>query len=185
MLTYLMELPRWALAIVLAVAGVAKLADRAATVELAAVLRQGLRLPAAEALARTLPVIELAAAALLAVESTRVVGSVVAALLFGGLAVGTALLAGRPATYRCSCFGRSAREIGWRTAAGNLGWTAAAAVSLSQPSARIPGASSLAALLTAGVLLALGYSAGAIIALAGPRRALPVRPALVHPAGRP
>jgi hypothetical protein len=138
------------------VAAFGKAIDPSARSALAATLRQGLRLPLAGAVARTLPVVEAATVLLLAIPGTRSVGLVAAVAVFGVLACGAGVLAARATTYRCACFGASAAPITWWTAAraAAFGLVAAGAL-VAHEQVRLGVPASLAGFLTCGVAAAL------------------------------
>lgn len=173
---YLLATVGWALVIVLAVAAWSKAVDRSARTDLAATVRGGLRLPAARAVAYTLPAVEAATALLLAIPATRVWGAAAAVVVFAGLATGASVLAHRDAGYRCSCFGASATPITWRTAGRGaaLGLTALLLLALHRWQPR-DATTSLAGFLTAGPAATLVAFRGDILAVlrAPASRALP------------
>ncbi|GIH19842.1 MauE/DoxX family redox-associated membrane protein [Rugosimonospora africana] len=183
---YLLAVACWALVIVLAVAAWRKAVDSSARTDLAATVRQGLRFPAARAVAYTLPGVEAATALLLGIPATRVWGSAAAVVVFAGLSAGASVLAHRDAGYRCGCFGASATPITWRTAGRGaaLGLTALLLLALHRWQPR-DAAASLGGFLTAGLAATLVGFRGDILAVlrAPATRALPHRPGAGTPVG--
>lgn len=174
---------RFVLATVFAVAGAAKLGDRAAFAEAVAGYRL---LPDrwAAAVARLLPPLELTAAALLAagVATGPVAGALGALLVVFVAAVVANLARGR--RIDCGCFGATVeRRLSWWTVARNVALVVAAAVVVSDPPAALslaPGAAdpdgdrtgAAVAMLAAGslaVVASLLVSAGVTVAAAARR----------------
>lgn len=117
---------RIVLFVLFVVAGVAKLADRSGTVELA-----GFGVPGrvARPLSRLLPLVELAVAVGLLVDAVAWWAGVAALVLLSVFAVGAAGAVLRGGDAECHCFGQlHVRPVGWLTVVRNLVLVAVAAV---------------------------------------------------------
>lgn len=160
---------RIALAGVLAVAAVAKLADRAGT--RSAVRAFGVPEPLVRALALGLPVVELTVAGLLLPASTAVVGAIGALLLLALFSLAIAWNLARGRAPDCHCFGQlHSAPASWKTLARNA-LLAAVAAGVLVGSLDRPRASALAWIggleHTQRVTLAVTLVAVAVVAVAG------------------
>ena len=161
---------RLVLAAVLAVAGIAKLADRAGARE--AVPGFGVPEALAPTVARLLPLLELTAAVLLIPSATATAGSALALALMLAFSAAITRSIARGEAPDCHCFGALHSEpAGPRTLIRNLALAAGAAVSLAggpgtSATAWIPGLSGggLAALLL-GLALAAALAGGAAMGM--------------------
>ena len=139
-------LGHWLLAAVFAVAGYAKLADRARTSQ--SFEEFGVPAVLVRAAAILLPVAELAVAILLLVPPLAPAATLAAAVLLGlfTTAIAANILSGRRPT--CQCFGQIASApVGWRTLLRNLALLALA-ISLAIPGIAAPLEPAIAALAT-------------------------------------
>jgi hypothetical protein len=130
---------RLALALVLLIAGVTKLADRRGS--RAAMVGLGLTPSIATAFALALPLIELTAAVALFPAGTATLGAWGALILLGVFTIGIVSIMIRGVEADCHCFGQlhSAR-VGWRTLGRNLFLvTLAAFVAIGQRASGSPG----------------------------------------------
>lgn len=157
---------RLALALVFAVAGAAKLADRKGT--RSTVVAFGAPAWSAAALAIALPLAELTVAVLLVPASTALVGAIGALALLGlfTAAIGWNMARGRAP--ECHCFGQlRSTPAGWRTLARNLLLVGIATVALvgttvappTSPTAGIMGLSGVEVVALALVVVAVGVVA--------------------------
>ncbi len=177
MFSYALMLIRCLLGLVLIVAAIGKLWRRAELEEFSRTLRIGLRLPAARVAATLWAALEGLTAVLLALPLTVRLAAVLAAVEFGLLTAGAALLAAQRRDFTCNCFGTGHATITWRTVLRNAALTAAAvllAAGLHWPAA------TTAPVVLAAVLTVL---VGAVLAgQAGPLRALLRQSATRRPA---
>ena len=152
----LLLVARCGLAIVFAVAAIAKLADIAGFRQTLAEF--GVPLRAARAGAIAIPVAELAAAALLVPTATAQIGAALASVLLAGFCLGIARVLRRGEQPDCNCFGKAhTKPVGPGTLARNGALGAAAGlVALAGPGAAVGGsvlAIGLAAVIAAQVWL--------------------------------
>jgi hypothetical protein len=97
--------------------------------------------------AAAITVLEVVAAALLAVPPTRAVGFAASATLLAVLTAGVAVVLGRGTAAPCRCFGASSTPLARRHLVRNVLLTAAALVGLAAPAGQRPLLGSLVALL--------------------------------------
>ena len=106
------------IAVVFAVAGIAKLGDQAGT--RTAVREFGVPASLGNLFALVLPMAELAVAVLLVNSSTRVIGALGAIALLAIFSVAIAIQVARGRAPKCLCFGqRHSEPVGWKTLARN------------------------------------------------------------------
>lgn len=159
MFSYAVMSDRCLLAVVLATAAIGKLWHRSELVEFGRTLRLGLRLPGAGLVAGAWVGVEGLTALLLALPQTVGYAAGLAALEFGCLTAGVALLAAQRRDFGCSCFGGGRTRLSWRTALRN-GVLTLAAIGLTA-ALRLPASAASAPVALAAVLTVL---TGAVLA---------------------
>lgn len=166
--SYVLMTIRCLLALVLAVAAIGKVWNRSELDDFGRTLRLGLRLPKARLVAGAWVVVEGLTALGLALPLTVEYAAIAAALVFGCLTAGTAVLVAQRRQFTCNCFGAGHSPLSWRTVLRN-GALAGAALLL------VAGLRSPAAATSAPVVLAavLSVLVGALlVGQARPLRAL-------------
>jgi hypothetical protein len=161
---------RCLLALVLAVAAIGKVRHRSELDDFGRTLRLGLRLPKARLVAGAWVTIEGLTAVGLALPLTVQYAAVAAALVFGCLTLGAAVLVAQRQEFTCNCFGTGHSPLSLRTVLRNGALTGAALLLVaglrSQPAAA-PAPVVLAAVLTVLVSAALVGQARPLRALVG------------------
>lgn len=170
MVGYAVMSVRCLLVLVLAVAAIGKVRDRAELEEFGRTLEAGLRLPGSRLVARGWIALEGLTALLLALPSTVRFAAALAVLVFGCLTVGAAVLVAQRRQFTCNCFGAGHSPLSWRTVLRNGALTGAAlllVVGLRSPAAATPAPVVLAAVLTVLVGASLMGQARPLRALVG------------------
>jgi hypothetical protein len=168
MFGFLLMSVRCLLALVLAAAAFGKVWHRAGIEQFALVLRLGLGIPHAVPVAAGWVAAEAITALLLALPATVRPAAVLATVEFALLTAGAALLVARRREFRCPCFGTADAPLSRRTVLRNAALAAAAlllALGSRLPQASAPAPVTLAALLTVGVGVVLGWQAPALRSL--------------------
>ncbi|HST49922.1 MauE/DoxX family redox-associated membrane protein [Jatrophihabitans sp.] len=159
---------RCLLALVLAAAAVGKVWHPAGIEQFGLVLRLGLGVPHASAVAGGWVVAEGLTALLLVPTATVRPAAALATAEFALLTAGAAVLVARRRGFSCPCFGNGNAPIGWPTVLRNAALTAAAlllVLGLRLPQAAAPAPVTLAAVLTVGLGAVLGWQAPALRSL--------------------
>lgn len=151
MFSYALMSIRCLLVLVLAVAAIGKVRNRSGLDDFGRTLRLGLRLPKARLVAGAWIAVEGLTAIGLALPPTVEYAAIAAALVFGCLTAGAAVLVAQRRQFTCNCFGAGHSPLSWRTVLRNGALTGAAMLlvaGLRSPAAAASPPVVLAAVLT-------------------------------------